>query len=139
VIEVYGNIFDLHKGVIAHGVNTQGVAGAGIAKAIRERLPDAFAPYFTECARQPRRSPGWAVWGEQSGVRVWHLASQDRPGKRARVEWIEEAVATMLGSEPSREIFIPKLGCGIGGLDWEDVASALQFLDNHNRLRVCIL
>ena len=145
MIQLHGDLFTFRPRVIAHGVNTSGVAGAGFAGFLRKKYPDCFNIYLDECKRQPKREPGWAVWAEVEGegeampVRIWHLATQDMPGRYASVDWIAEAVATMLGSEPHNEIHIPQIGCGIGGLDWGDVAPILQDLDSHNRLRVCTL
>lgn len=44
----FGGIFDNVEDytIIAHGCNTHGVMGAGIAKTIKDRYPDAAAPYF---------------------------------------------------------------------------------------------
>lgn len=113
--------------VIGHGVNTYGVMGAGIAAVIRQKFPKVY-DYYREQFQRGEARPGNAngyltVWPDtQRGVWVFNLATQDRPGAYARPTWIAESLRWMLQQAHemgASKVALPRLGCGIGGLDWE--------------------
>lgn len=109
--------------------NGELVMGAGLAKAIAERfpmLPNVFGLLFE--ASNALRSPGGT-----SGVFVHHVAVSDRdarlrhfvsfPTKRhysspSSLELIEESLGQLIRLDVSN-VFVPKVGCGLGGLSWE--------------------
>jgi O-acetyl-ADP-ribose deacetylase (regulator of RNase III) len=43
------DVTKLDHGVIAHGCNCQGVMGSGVARALRDRWPEIFEPYYNLC------------------------------------------------------------------------------------------
>lgn len=49
IIYKTGNLLDAQTNVIAHQVNCQGVMGSGVAKQIKEKWPNVFKEYYTEC------------------------------------------------------------------------------------------
>ena len=42
-----GDIFDSNCNIICHQVNCMGVMGAGLAKQVKKKCPDAFRRYIT--------------------------------------------------------------------------------------------
>ena len=40
-----GDLLNVTEGIILHGCNGQGVMGAGVAKAIKMKYPEAFTAY----------------------------------------------------------------------------------------------
>lgn len=133
--EVTGDLFEAPQTVIGHGVNTEGVMGAGIAKVFRAKYPHMYEQYKRYC-----QSPG--LWPGQATCHfvgdnklVVNLASQDKPGRNARPQWIASALVSAAVSLSSttmsllvgsnREIAIPRIGCGIGGLTWDQVSYAI--------------
>lgn len=51
VQELVGDVTSPTVGIIGHGVNCQGVMGSGVAKAIREKFPQAYTEYKKLCDR----------------------------------------------------------------------------------------
>lgn len=49
---INGDVTAPIKGIIGHGVNCQGVMGSGVALAIRNKFPKAYAEYLALCARK---------------------------------------------------------------------------------------
>lgn len=49
---ISGDVTAPIKGIIGHGVNCQGVMGSGVALAIRNKFPKAYAEYLALCARK---------------------------------------------------------------------------------------
>lgn len=60
---------------------------------------------------------------------MFNMATQDRPGPRARIEWVKDSaklVAEFAQVHNIDRVAIPRIGCGIGGLEWADVRLALS-------------
>jgi O-acetyl-ADP-ribose deacetylase (regulator of RNase III) len=128
-----GDLFASGLRAIAHGVNCQGVMGAGIAAGFRARWPDMYDAYRAACkagALQPGDTMRWDV----PGLTIWNLATQRNPGRGASTAAIRAAMDRMVGQAQGlaiRQIGIPKIGCGIGGLDWQqDVRPVLARYDH---------
>lgn len=130
-IEKSGNLFNTDAPALAHGVNTHGKMGAGIAKMFRMKFPSMYRDYETRC--KAGLEPGTLhVWQDsQTGLWIYNLATQDRPGKFARYDWIERSVhlAILHASENGiNRIAMPRIGSGIGGLEWDRVKTSLEQL-----------
>jgi O-acetyl-ADP-ribose deacetylase (regulator of RNase III) len=71
----------------------------------------------------------YAYQDPRSGRWIYNLATQDYPGPRARLEWIEKSLAK--AAAHAREhgvetIALPRIGSGIGGLRWEEVEEVIK-------------
>lgn len=128
-----GDVFTSDAGAIAHGVNTRGVMGAGIAKAFRERYPDMYSHYRRECQfgrLQPGGLMAYLPADGEFGV-VYNVASQKNTGPDAKIEWLGAGLDSALRDAETRgfgKIAMPRIGTGIGGLDWEEVEPWLRGL-----------
>lgn len=130
--EVTGDLFDLDLPAIGHGVNCQGLMGAGVAKVMRAKYPAMFLAYQRRC-RLGRLHPGEImVWPlglfAGNGPVIYNLATQDQPGADATLPAVRQSVRAMLEDAEHRglsAVGIPRIGAGIGGLAWEDVRSVL--------------
>lgn len=114
---------------LAHGVNCRGVMGAGIAVEFKRRWPQMFTAYAQACGTGELTVGGMFAWQVAEDRWVYNLASQDRPGKDARLDAVATSLEAALAhacvhSVPS--IALPRIGCGIGGLDWPEVADVLD-------------
>ena len=113
----------------AHGVNCHGLMGAGIAVEFRDRYPRMYTEYRRRCNERLIR-PGdvmhWVVPGQPV---IYNLATQDEPGPAATSVAIYASVKRMALDATLRgigEIRLPRIGCGIGGLKWENVRHQLD-------------
>lgn len=123
-----GDMFASTTAALAHGVNVDGLMGAGVAAIFRRKFPAMHREYVRACRRGDLTPGSVWPWKAPSGLWVYNLASQDRPGPHARLEWVEESVKAML--EHAQEhgvgsVAMPRIGCGIGGLHWADVEGVL--------------
>jgi Predicted phosphatase homologous to the C-terminal domain of histone macroH2A1 len=112
------------KGVIAHGVNCKGAFGAGVALAIRERWPSVY-----DCYQRNTRL-GDELLGSCHIIRVddelwvancYTQLSYGGDGKRyASPEAISRSLefAFIHATATSLELHAPRIGAGLGGLDW---------------------
>ena len=110
-------------GIIAHGVNCQGVMGSGVAKAIRDKWPEVYEAYM-------RVSPSNDSLGATTlvcvgpGLYVANCFTQifyGRGGRFANPNAIEQSLRRVYewASVYELPVYMPKIGAGLGGLDWE--------------------
>lgn len=122
-----GDLFTTTAPAIAHGVNTAGVMGAGIAVQFARRHPaikDAYALACQNDALNPGDVFAWKVAGANSKHDViYNLASQDIPGPHARRDWLEASLDHAVSHAETAgidRIALPRSGRGIGGLDQDE-------------------
>ena len=139
-----GNLVEAEERVIGHGVNCRGYMGAGVAAAVREAFPPGYAEYREWCL-EGLLAPGEVHWYRIPGLKwdKWlaNVASQDLPGPNARLEWLVSGVTEVMQVMSAARIpaiALPRIGCGIGGLKWEDVEAALKELEVEYGVEVVI-
>ena len=135
-----GNLFDTldldtpGPIVLGHGVNAEGIMGAGIAAQFRIRYPEMHNNYASLCKDGSLRPGDSWIWHEDDDqVHIANLVTQDKSGPNAAYRWVGQslrAVAAWAEQECIPEIHIPKIGCGIGGLDWEGVAEEIASVED---------
>lgn len=123
------NLIEQH-GVIIHGVNARGVMGSGVAKDIRIAFPEAFHKYLEAY------SSGFLELGSISfvtlanGVVVVNACTQNFYGYDGAMYVNYDAVRNCLAAVkltfPEGPYFLPKIGCGLGGGDWNVVSKIIE-------------
>jgi O-acetyl-ADP-ribose deacetylase (regulator of RNase III) len=120
---------DYNYKIIAHGCNMQGVMGAGFAKQMRQNMPWAYNAYKKHIEEyKPSLMLGQIipVKAFDENTIVFNCLTQNQIGPHASLTAIAlcvkamESYMRMLKNEDN-PIYIPFIGCGIGGLDWTDV------------------
>jgi O-acetyl-ADP-ribose deacetylase (regulator of RNase III) len=123
-----GDLFSSELPAIGHGVNIYGVMGAGIAPIVRRLYPAVFAPYRAKCETHEFQAGDMLPVEVLPGKWVFNLASQDKPGKNARLEWLESSLRSSFEFAAANNLegfAIPRIGAGIGGLTWGDVKKTI--------------
>ena len=128
-----GDLMEAPEIAMAHGCNTQGLMGAGVARLVRTKYRDAYDAYYEACMTG-RFHVGTAqgVWCDptDSGDRlIYNLGTQRHPGADATAWGVFLSFANMAEDAFARGITtvaIPKIGAGIGGMDWDDVEYAIE-------------
>lgn len=141
--DVTGDLFDraFKFDGIGHGVNCQGVMGSGIAPLFKERwygmykkykamceqgflLPGMVYPYYTG---QEVSTPNCTL--NMKGGYIYNIASQYRPGRDARISYLAMGMKyVVFHAEQHRlkRVGLPRIGAGIGGLDWNLVHDTIE-------------
>ncbi|MDJ0944585.1 MAG: macro domain-containing protein [Kiloniellales bacterium] len=125
---------------LGHGCNCAGSMGKGIAVAFRERWPEMYAAYKERC-RDGRFGLGDVFLWEEDGVCVFNLGTQKSWRSRAELPAIRRAVAETLRLAEARglaEVALPRIGAGLGGLDWDEVRSLLEELTAESPVRLLV-
>lgn len=129
---------------IAHGCNTGGIMGAGIAKQIRERFPAAFEQYKKRCRAGQFSLGDVDHWHGRVGERIYDvfsLGTQVTTGRDARLVAIEDSMRRMVAIAERLKIDaigMPKIGCGLGGLAWAHVAQIVHEITGETKIKILV-
>ena len=131
---VSGDILLSDAQAIAHGIAPHDHFNQGLAIALRERYP-AMAKDFRHYCHQQNPKPGKAwLWAGPEGV-IINLTTQDpapdqkaNPGKAStkNVGHALKDLRKLIEKESLRSIALPKLACGVGGLEWDTVKALIE-------------
>lgn len=130
----HGNIFDL-KGIssYAHGCNCAGAMGKGIALQFRDKFPVMYQQYKKMC-QEGRFSLGDVFIYNHDNEVIFNLATQKTWRTKANITAIETALMKMLDYADQNKISkiaIPKIGAGLGGLNWNDAKIVIDKTANN--------
>ena len=151
VTEISGNIFDCIKdggGILCHQTNYQGVMGAGIALAIRQKLLTGrqYQNYTDLCMREGRKLLGKVAFQYcRDDVTLANCFCQD--------EWETDGALTLYAEmyrcfqdvrreavNGAKRVYIPyKMGCGIAGGDWSKVCWIINAVFDNTDVEVYIV
>ena len=122
------SLFESNAQTLVNTVNCVGVMGKGIAKTFKERDPAMYAAYRKICERD-LLAPGklW-LWQGSNGW-VLNFPTKIHWRNPSKLEWIEAGLqkfSAEYAARGIREISFPRLGCGNGNLDWNDVRPLME-------------
>lgn len=127
-----GNLLEAGVEALVNTVNTVGVMGKGIALQFRQAFPENYEIYRKAC-KQEQVQPG-KMFVVPTGQMVNPRYVINFPTKRhwkgkSRMEDIEaglDALIKVIKEKGISSIAIPPLGCGSGGLKWDDVRPRIE-------------
>lgn len=117
------DITTIDYGIIAHGVNCQGVMGSGIAKVIRNKWPVVYSEYLKDPKGKEMLGKVSLVYIDDN-LFVANCYTQEFYGKDGKKYASLDAIETCLmeciffSRTLALPLYMPKIGCGLGGLDW---------------------
>ena len=144
-IEKAGDLFSVECEAIANPVNCEGVMGKGLALEFKKRFPANFQAYRKACGDGGLAigKPFCFQLGDDATSPRWivNFPTKDRWRDLSRLEDVEQGLAALVewcGRESVQSLALPALGCGLGGLSWPDVRSAIQsaFANSGTALRL---
>lgn len=125
---VRGDIFNSPAQVLVNTVNTVGVMGKGIALSFKKKYPEMFTIYRKACDKHQLVIGKLMLW---YGPDHWILNFPTKEHWRnpSKMEYIEKGLMAFQRKYADyniTSIAFPKLGCGNGELDWEQVKPLME-------------
>lgn len=127
-----GNLLQAKVDALVNTVNTVGVMGKGIALMFKEAFPENYKQYETACkVEEVRVGHMFVVERSELFGPKWIINFPTKKHWRhpTKMEWIIDGLKDLhhlIGEKKIKSIAIPPLGCGNGGLDWEEVRGKIQ-------------
>ena len=129
---VSGNLLDADVDAVVNTVNTVGVMGRGIALAFRTAYPENYRLYAAACKADEVRIGQMFVTRNlslQGPHWIINFPTKKHWRHRSKLDWILEGLHDLrrvVLENGIRTLAVPPLGCGHGGLDWNDVRPAIE-------------
>ena len=111
----------------AHGCSAAGVMDAGVSGAFKKKWPRMFDDYRQRCADGRFHIGDVCVWSDEVDT-VYSLCSQEHWKQKAKIAALVRSLQKMteLAKHAGIErIGLPRIGTGLGGLDWQRVKRVL--------------
>lgn len=128
-----GNLLEAPVEALVNTVNTEGVMGKGIALQFKQAYPLMFRDYERACQADEVKLGRMQVYdlGGLAGGPRWiiNFPTKGHWRTKSRLSDVEaglEDLAATIERLHIRSIAIPPLGCGNGGLDWNDVRPRIE-------------
>ena len=139
--EIKGDLFSTQATVLCHGCNTKGFMGAGIAKEFHARFPRMFVDYQKLCRLGQFTLGDCFVYEAVDGRLIGNLATQEELGPHASFDGIAQSLQKLFKeclAHGHKTVAMPRIGCGIGGLNWIDVKGLIQKLSDQFGVNVIV-
>ena len=131
-IDAHGNLLKADVEALANPINTIGVMGKGIALQFKNAFPANFKAYEAACKKQAVRLGEVFVFdnGQLMPPRwIINFPTKGHWRSRSRIHDVANGLDDLrdvIEELDISSIALPPLGCGHGGLDWDDVRSLVK-------------
>lgn len=118
-----GNLFESQAIALVNTVNCAGVMGKGIAYQFRRAFPAYHDDYVRRCRRHDVRL-GEVYAFEDGNKIIVTFPTKNHWKSKSRLEDIDaglKSLGSLIAMTKIGSIAVPPLGCGNGGLAWQDV------------------
>lgn len=125
-----GDLFSSGAEALVNTVNCVGVMGKGVALEFKRRWPENFKFYKKHCETKWLR-PGRVLVFDRGGMfagdsvrYVFNFPTKDHWRSKSNMGFIDTGLDSMMEEIERlsvRSIAMPPLGCGNGGLEWDEV------------------
>lgn len=127
--EEQGDLFAeeiLSEYALCHCISSDFALGAGIAKAfaamgVKQKLCKEYPKFW--------QGRGYCLFVEVSGVVVANLVTKERYFHKPTLETLRQSLEDLHEQASERNLIklaMPKIGCGLDKLKWEDVSAVLK-------------
>ena len=133
--ELSGDILFSGARAIVQGVAPNDDFHHGLALQLRERMPAMYKDFRHYCQTKHPKSGGLWTWMSADGRFIVNLFTQDgsydhggKPGKPklSHVNHSLRALRDFVQEEKVDNLALPRLACGMTGLDWNDVRPLIE-------------
>lgn len=130
---VTGNLLESTAECLINTVNCEGYMGKGIAYQFKLRFPNNNIDYVKVC-KSKQLIVGKLHYFREDNKVIINFPTKDKWREKSKIEYIIQGLDELIKLIPKlnvKSIAIPPLGCGNGGLEWNEVKQILlQKLNN---------
>jgi O-acetyl-ADP-ribose deacetylase (regulator of RNase III) len=138
LIYTKGDMFESEADILVCPVNCVGTMGKGLALQFKERFPELDAKYQA-VLRSGDLHIGQPCEVMANGQAICLFPTKFHWRDPSRLAWISAAMPDLAWfAERYSTVAVPKLGCGLGGLEWEDVKVLIERPLQHTESRIYI-
>ena len=125
---VKGDIFDSPAKVLVNPVNTVGVMGKGLALQFKNRYPEMFKKYKEQCVLGNFFVGELMLVHEQDHDILLFPTKKDwrDPSELSYIKAGLQKLYLTYKQHNYESIAFPRIGCGCGGLNWNDVKPLME-------------
>lgn len=129
---IKGDLFEAQAEALVNPVNCKGVMGKGLAAAFKQRFPGNFQAYKKLCDEGALTTG--VVFAYRLDVPVGpvryviNFPTKAHWRGKSKLAYVAQGLLSLheaLEEEALRSVAIPALGCGLGGLQWEEVEALI--------------
>lgn len=125
------NIFDSECAALVNPVNQVGVMGAGLAKQFKIKFPDYYLDYLNKCKNNKmcRWTPD--IYKTKMDIPKYIVSFPTKYywKDKSNISDIQQGMHSLRIAADAlsiRSIAIPPVGCGLGGLNWNEVKPIIE-------------
>jgi O-acetyl-ADP-ribose deacetylase (regulator of RNase III) len=129
---VTGDLIQARVDALVNPVNTVGVMGKGLALQFKRAFPANYVAYRAAAKRGDVRIGQMFVFelgGAELPRYILNFPTKRDFRKPSELEYIESGLRDLIGvirARSVRSLAIPRLGAGLGGLDWAEVRPLIE-------------
>ena len=127
-----GNILEASAEALVNTVNTVGIMGKGVALQFRRAFPDNYKAYAAACKRKEVEIGKVFVFDRNTleyPRYIFNFPTKVHWRGRSHLKYIQAGLDDLVYQVQHlgiQSIAVPPLGCGNGGLDWDDVRYLIE-------------
>jgi len=127
-----GNLLKTEAEALVNTVNCVGVMGRGIALQFQKAYPDNFEAYKKLCDNKQMQAGQVFVFDRNSYLNpryIINFPTKKHWREKSKIEDIQKGLQSLIEEIQNhhiQSIAIPPLGCGLGGLSWEQVRPLIE-------------
>ena len=132
IYERLGNILKANAQALVNPVNCVGVSGKGLALQFRRAWPTNYLSYVGTCKDgqlRPGRLHIFATGRLGNPKWIINFPTKDDWRDKSKLIYVEGGLDALVAeclTNRIESVAIPPLGCGLGGLKWEDVEKLIR-------------
>jgi len=130
IFRAEGDLLATDAEALVNTVNTVGVMGKGIALQFKLAFPDNYVAYESACKREEVQIGKMFVFRRENNPRLLiNFPTKKHWKGKSKIEDIKsglKALIELVKKERIQSIAVPPLGCGNGGLEWDEVRPLIQ-------------
>jgi O-acetyl-ADP-ribose deacetylase (regulator of RNase III) len=125
----HGDLFESGMQTLVNPINCQRTMGKGLALTFKQRFPRMFNHYSERCNQKLVKLGEPYLWKERTNLYILNFPTKDDWREKSNLEEICKGLDYL--AEHAKQwgitsLAIPALGCGLGGLDAEQVVPVME-------------